>query len=91
MEHDPISLAALRRLTSADCLSQANTILEGFATAKRMLEARFVQYASFLAQTPWNLVGLLGWALGTGYCLSFKVLSFDSGVCHEDCLLVMQS
>ena len=40
-------------------------ILEGFATAKRMLEARFIQYTSFLTKPPWNLVVLLEYLVVT--------------------------
>lgn len=38
-------------------------IQEGFATAKRLLESRFIQYTSFLEQPPWSLVSLLEYLL----------------------------
>ena len=61
MEQDRAALAALRGFR--DVGGDADSVLEGFHTAKRMLEARFKQYTSFLSQTPWNLVGLLGYLL----------------------------
>ena len=61
MEGDAAALAALRGLQMLGGDSAA--VLEGFATAKRMLEGRFKQYTSFLSQSPWNLVGLLEYLL----------------------------
>lgn len=58
MEQNPAALAAIRALR--DLGGDAGGVLEGFATAKRMLEGRFKQYTSFLSQSPWNLVALLG-------------------------------
>ena len=61
MEQNPAALAAIRALR--DLGGDAGGVLEGFATAKRMLEGRFKQYTSFLSQSPWNLVALLGYLL----------------------------
>ena len=37
----------------------ASHILQGFATAKNMIEGRFLQVTAFLQETPWNLVKML--------------------------------
>ena len=57
------SAAAISLRTLYELGGETDHVLEGFATAKRMLEARFLQYTSFLAQSPWNLVSLLEYLL----------------------------
>lgn len=44
-------------------LDQISAIQEGFVSAKRLLESRFIQYTSFLLQPPWSLVALLEYLL----------------------------
>ena len=63
METDATTCRALHKLRSLERHSDVSKILEGFATAKNMLEARFVQYTSFLSRAPWNLVGMLQYLL----------------------------
>ena len=64
MEQNPAALAAINAVR--DLGGDADGVLEGFATAKRMLEGRFKQYTSFLSQSPWTLVALLGYLLPSG-------------------------
>ena len=61
IEGDAAALSALRLLRA--CGGNAESVIEGFNTAKRMIEGRFRQYTSFLSQTPWNLVSLLEYLL----------------------------
>lgn len=61
IEGDAAAVSALRLLRS--CGGNAESVMEGFNTAKRMIEGRFRQYTSFLSQTPWNLVSLLEYLL----------------------------
>lgn len=63
MENDPVASKSLEKLRRLDRHSEVTTILNGFETAKNMLEARFTQYTTFLSQAPWNLVALLGYLL----------------------------
>ena len=58
IEHDSFArkkLAALRAMDAA-C---ADRVIEGFATSKKLLEARFVQLTSFVQEVPWCLVKLI--------------------------------
>lgn len=64
-DSDYASGKAMRKLRQLNLESQVTKILDGFATAKNMLEARFVQYVTFLSRPPWNLVALLGYLLPT--------------------------
>ena len=54
-------MTALREAAGSD--DQASIIHDGFATGKRLLEGRFLQYTSFLGQPPWNLTSLLEYLL----------------------------
>lgn len=63
IEHDLPTQKHLRILREAQQFGEIAAIEEGFATAKRLLEARFLQYTSFLTKPPWNLVGLLEFIL----------------------------
>ena len=68
LEHDAAANKALRKLRQLDRHSEVSKILEGFATAKNMLEARFVQYTTFLSKPPWSLVALLEFLLPNSTC-----------------------
>lgn len=63
IERDLPTQKHLRILREAQQFGEIAAIEEGFATAKRLLEARFLQYTSFLTKPPWNLVGLLEFIL----------------------------
>lgn len=63
METDTVARKSLEKLRQLGRHSDVSRILEGFATAKNMLVARFTQYTAFLSKPPWSLVGLLGYLL----------------------------
>lgn len=63
MENDTVARKSLEKLRQLGRHSDVSRILEGFATAKNMLVARFTQYTAFLSKPPWSLVGLLGYLL----------------------------
>ena len=53
IEMDSSGLKALEKLRQLGRHMDVSNILDGFATAKNMLESRFVQYTSFLSKPPW--------------------------------------
>lgn len=63
LEANTICLKTLEKLRRLDRHADVSKILDGFATAKNLLEARFLQYTSFLVKPPWNLVALLEFVL----------------------------
>ena len=79
IERDQLAGARLSVLqrTNPDC---ARTILEGFATAKRLLEARFVQLTSFVTEMPWCLAKLLRFMIDPGDASAEQQSRADAGV-----------
>lgn len=66
IERDKFAFEKLDVLRRQGHNSIADQIVQGFVTAKRMLEGRYVQLTSFLQEVPWNLVKLLRFMVCNG-------------------------
>ena len=58
IDRDKFATEKVSQLLLSD-RSAGQKVVKGFHTAKRVLEARFLQLTSFLQEVPWNLVKLL--------------------------------
>ena len=65
-ERDKHTLQKLQLLRDQGNNSIAEQIVQGFVTAKHMLEGRYLQLTSFLQEVPWNLVKLLRFLICPG-------------------------
>ena len=63
IDMDSAGLKALEKLRQLGRHVDVSNILNGFATAKNVLESRFTQYTSFLHKPPWSFVALLEYLL----------------------------
>lgn len=63
IDQDAPTQKHMRILRRGDLHDKVSAIEEGFATAKRLLEARVIQYTDFLTKPPWSLVSLLEYLL----------------------------